>query len=72
MSAVVHYPVSLYRKVRKFLTGKKEEEGASLVEYALLVGLIAVACMVAIEALSGGISTLFNNIATKLKGLSVS
>ena len=34
--------------------------GASMVEYALLVGLIAVVAVVAIAALGGGISGLFN------------
>jgi pilus assembly protein Flp/PilA len=51
-------------KVRGFLTRK--EEGASLVEYALLVALIAIACIVAISALGNGISNAFNNIAGKL------
>jgi pilus assembly protein Flp/PilA len=37
------------------------ERGASMVEYALLVGLIAVVAVVAIAALGGGISHLFNS-----------
>jgi pilus assembly protein Flp/PilA len=54
----------------KFLAVKnffrEKQEGASLVEYALLVALIALACIVAIEALGGGISNAFNNIKSKL------
>jgi Flp pilus assembly pilin Flp len=42
--------------------GLRREEGASLVEYALLVALLALACIAAIEALSGGISGAFNNM----------
>ncbi len=37
------------------------ERGASMVEYALLVGLIAVVAVVAITALGGGISGLFKS-----------
>ena len=53
-----------YLTVKSFF--RRKEEGASLVEYALLVALIALACIVAIEALGGGISTAFNNIKSKL------
>ncbi len=65
MSAIAKYPVSLFKKVRTFLTGKREE-GASLVEYALLVALIAVFCIGAIELLGTGISAIFTNIANRL------
>jgi pilus assembly protein Flp/PilA len=44
----------------------KDDEGATLVEYGLVVSLIAVAAIVAITALGGAVSTTFNNIATKL------
>jgi pilus assembly protein Flp/PilA len=39
----------------------RTERGASMVEYALLVGLIAVVAVVAIAALGGGITGLFSN-----------
>ncbi len=44
-----------------------DEEGATMVEYALLVGLIAVALIGAITGLKGGISTLFGNAQTSLE-----
>jgi pilus assembly protein Flp/PilA len=53
-----------YLAVKNFLT--RREEGATLVEYALLVALIAIACIVAIGALGNGISSAFNNIKAKL------
>jgi pilus assembly protein Flp/PilA len=53
--------------VKKFFA--KKEEGAALVEYGLLVGLIACACIVAITALGGEISAFFNAIVTDLKGV---
>jgi pilus assembly protein Flp/PilA len=42
----------------------RTERGASMVEYALLVGLIAVVAVVAVVALGGGISNLFSSANT--------
>jgi pilus assembly protein Flp/PilA len=53
-----------YLGVKNFLA--RREEGASLVEYALLVALIALACIAAITFLGNGISNAFNTIANKL------
>jgi pilus assembly protein Flp/PilA len=47
----------------------RTERGASMVEYALLVGLIAVVAVVAIQALGGGIANLFGNANTCVGGL---
>jgi pilus assembly protein Flp/PilA len=47
----------------------RTERGASMVEYALLVGLIAIIAVVAIAALGGGISTLFSSANTCVGGL---
>jgi pilus assembly protein Flp/PilA len=43
----------------------KEERGASAVEYALLVGLIAIAVVAAVALFKDKLSTLFSNIDTK-------
>jgi pilus assembly protein Flp/PilA len=48
---------------------RKEEEGAALVEYGMLVGLIAVICVVAVTALGTEISTAFSTIANALSGV---
>jgi pilus assembly protein Flp/PilA len=45
---------------------RRDEKGAALVEYGLLVGLIAVVCVVAITAVGTNISTLFSKIAVDL------
>jgi pilus assembly protein Flp/PilA len=45
---------------------RREEEGAALVEYGMLVGLIAVICVVAVTTLGTEISTAFSNIASAL------
>jgi pilus assembly protein Flp/PilA len=44
----------------------RTERGAALVEYALLVALIAVVCIVAITLLGTNASKKFNSIATSL------
>ena len=43
-----------------------DERGAALVEYALLVALIAVAAIIALTALGGGITSKFNEVNSKL------
>ena len=40
-----------------------EESGQGLVEYALIIALIAVVCVAAITALGGKIRNMFNNMA---------
>jgi pilus assembly protein Flp/PilA len=46
----------------------RDEEGASLVEYVLLVALIAVVCIAAITLLGQSASAKFNTTATAIKG----
>ena len=43
-----------------------QEEGQDLVEYALVVALIAFGALTAMGTLANDINTVFNNIATKL------
>jgi pilus assembly protein Flp/PilA len=45
---------------KQFIAG---EEGATMVEYALMVALIAAACITAVTTLSTGIQTRFNSVA---------
>jgi len=49
--------------IRKFMV---EEEGQGLVEYALIIGLIAVVAIAALTASGGSISSMFNTISSKL------
>jgi pilus assembly protein Flp/PilA len=46
----------------------KSERGASMVEYALLVGLIAVFCILAVTFLGSSISNLFNTAGNTVNG----
>jgi pilus assembly protein Flp/PilA len=52
--------------LQKMVAFINDEEGASAVEYGLLVGLIAVAIVVAVTALGTKLSALFTDIAGKL------
>ena len=44
----------------------REEEGQGLVEYALIIGLIAIVSIAALSAAGGSVSGLFENINGKL------
>ena len=44
----------------------REEEGAMMVEYGLMVALIALVCIGAVTLLGGNLSTLFSTSAGKL------
>lgn len=54
-------------QVREIVAGwMDDEEGASLVEYVLLVALIAAVCMVAIGKLGSAANTKFGNVAGQI------
>ena len=46
----------------------KSERGASLVEYALLVALIAVVCIAAVTVLGENASEKFSEVGASIKG----
>ncbi|MFN8472164.1 MAG: Flp family type IVb pilin [Anaerolineae bacterium] len=48
---------------------REEDEGASMVEYAILVALIAVVGIAAVQALGTGIATVFQNILGRIQAL---
>jgi pilus assembly protein Flp/PilA len=52
------------RRVADYQLAK--EEGQGLAEYGLILALIAVACIVALTALGGGIATSLGNVTAKL------
>jgi pilus assembly protein Flp/PilA len=58
------YTLSLVagERVSGRMTALKEERGASAVEYAMLVGVLAVVVIGALVAFGGRIATLFQNI----------
>ena len=53
----------LVTKAQTWVASRKtDEEGAALVEYGLLVGLIAVVCIAAVTALGGNIAAYFGAV----------
>ena len=58
-------PMDIIRYVSARLN-LKSERGAALVEYALLLALIAVVCIVALTALGGKASSKFTDIGNSL------
>ncbi len=53
--------------IKALISFMREEEGASAVEYGLLVALIAVALIGAMTYLKTGVNTSFKNAADKMK-----
>jgi len=54
--------------VKKLINFFKDEEGASMVEYGLLVALIAVVCIAAIGFVGDNLNLVFTNVAGELAG----
>lgn len=50
----------------RFQSAMAREEGQDLVEYALVVALIAFGAIAGMNALSGGINSAFKTVSTKL------
>lgn len=55
--------LKLYTWVQSYF---RSDEGATMVEYGLMVALIAVAAIVAITLIGTNLSALFNSIGVKL------
>ena len=52
--------------MEKLIRFFKDEEGATMVEYALMVALIAVVCITAVQLLGEGVEKTFEAITAKL------
>jgi pilus assembly protein Flp/PilA len=58
---------NLYLKLSaKFQYLKNGEEGQDLVEYALLVALIALVCIAGVNNVATAVNTVFSNISSSL------
>jgi pilus assembly protein Flp/PilA len=49
--------------LREFI---KNESGATAIEYGLIAALVAVACIVALEAMGSSLDDIFSGVKTKL------
>jgi pilus assembly protein Flp/PilA len=61
-----HLLLNVYAKVKSFVL---REEGQDLVEYALVVALIAVGATAGMQSLANNINTVFTNIGTSVTSL---
>jgi len=59
--------VAIWSYVQRLLRGQDDERGASLVEYALLVALIAVVCIVAVSLIGSNASNKFSSIGSAIQ-----
>ncbi len=44
----------------------RDDDGATMVEYGLMVALVAMVALAAVKLLGTNLSTLFNNVATTI------
>lgn len=63
---MIHAIVALQMLAQSAGERVRREEGATAVEYGLMVGLIAVAIIITVTALGGQLNTLFTRITTAL------
>lgn len=71
MSLFALYELVIVPYVRAFVgtrLGIRDDRGASLVEYALLVALIAVVCILAITFLGRNASDKLSNVSSSIGG----
>jgi len=54
--------------MKKLIGFFKDEEGATAVEYGLMVALIAVVIIAAVALLGTNLSQIFQDVAAKIKG----
>lgn len=47
---------------------RRDEKGATAVEYGIMVALIAVVIIVAVTLLGGNLNAMFNDVACKVQG----
>ena len=57
----------IWVRARARAARRENEDGASLIEYALLVALIAIVCIVAIQFLGSATSSQYSQVGSALK-----
>jgi pilus assembly protein Flp/PilA len=53
--------------INRTRTLMRDDSGQDLLEYALLIGLIALVAVVAVQSSGQAVNTIFSNIASQLK-----
>lgn len=44
----------------------RDDQGATMVEYGLMIALIAVVCLIAVAAIGTGMNATFNTVASSI------
>jgi pilus assembly protein Flp/PilA len=58
--------IGLYTAISSLLTRLRREEGQTMAEYGILIGVIAIIVVAAAFLLGGSITNLFNNAGSHL------
>jgi pilus assembly protein Flp/PilA len=58
----------MIQAAKKQLVLKRKEDGASLIEYAVIAALVVALAVAGFTTLGGGLETAFDNIVTSLTG----
>ncbi len=58
--------LTVARMVQTWVAFRESEEGQGLVEYALIIALVAILLVVALTTLNGQLSSVFSNISNAL------
>ena len=56
-----------FAKLSSAFAAFRNQRGATMIEYALIAALIAVAAIAAMTALGGGLTSVFNSVAEDLE-----
>lgn len=56
----------MQRLIAQLKRFEREEDGATMVEYGLMVALIAIVCIGAVTTIGTNLNSVFSDIATKL------
>lgn len=56
--------------IEQFKSFTRDESGATMIEYGLIAALVAVAAIVALQALGTSISSIFTAVGTKINSVS--
>jgi Flp pilus assembly pilin Flp len=70
-SPVRRVPEEAMKYINRLRTLVKGESGQDLLEYAMLVALIAIVCYVAVQSAGSAVFKTFNGIATQLNALPI-
>jgi len=52
--------------LKKLMAKMQNEEGQGLIEYALIIVLISIVCIIALTAIGTGVNSVFSRIAAAL------